>query len=124
MQADSRRVPLFLLPAAAFFVCLFFATLRLSEAPQIWYDEGYYAQVAINVADTGTQFIQVAPKSTEPTWTVSAGYTLFYPVALAYKLFGVGVVQGRAVMVFYILAFLIAAYVLIRKLHGPLIAGY
>jgi glycosyltransferase involved in cell wall biosynthesis len=99
------------------------ATYRLSEAPAIWYDEGYLTQVAMNVAEHGAQLMQVAPGQFISSGTVSSGFTLYYPVALFYKLFGVGVLQGRAMMAIYIIAFWLVSYLFIRSVLGGRIAG-
>lgn len=97
---------------------LFFATHRLSEAPHIWYDEGYFTQTAQNLALFGKQAIQVAPGEFVSASTVSGGYPFIAPIALSYKLFGIGVWQGRAAMVVFILAFFLAAVYLVTLLFG------
>jgi len=108
----------FLLLVLAIAIVLFAGTYRLSESPRFWYDEGIYAQVAMNLAEYGRQAIQVAPGEFVSTGTVTSGYPLFYPVAAAYKLFGVGVAEGRFAMVAFMVFLLIAAYLFIRFLFG------
>lgn len=119
----EHTVSLFLIAIAAVFT-IFFATYKLSESPAVWYDEGYHTEASIHIALYGTQGLQVAPGQFVSTQYVSSGFPLLYPVAFAYKLFGIGVLQGRAVMVCYIFLFVIAAYLLTRRLFGGDIAAW
>lgn len=104
---------------AAIAAAVFFATYKLSESPAIWYDEGFYTQMATNLVDTGRQVLQVAPNTFVSGAAVTAGFPLTYPVSLAYEWFGTGVIQGRAVMAVYLIIFMAAAYFLARILFGP-----
>lgn len=125
------RVELALVAVGLAFVTLF-STYKLSDSPAIWYDEGLYTQLAMNLAAGHGQVLQVAPGSFVSSSGITAGFPLTAPVALSYRLFGVGVVQGRVVMVVFMLLFTSAAYVLIRRLYGarsallmlPLLATY
>lgn len=112
---------LLILAAAAL---VFFGTFRLSESPAIWYDEGFYTQMAMNVSERGMQVIQTAPGTFVSGAAVTAGFPLIYPVSIAYDLFGIGVTQGRAAMVLFLVALAVAAYVLIRKLFGAWFASW
>lgn len=102
--------------ATALLLCA--ATYKLSEAPAVWFDEGLYSQAAMNLAEHGKQTIQTAPGSLISSAYLTVGYSVLFPVSLSYKLFSVGVVQGRAVIVLFTLAFAAAAYVLVRMLFG------
>ncbi len=95
------------------------ASYRLTEAPPIWYDEGYYIQAAMNIAERGEQVLQVAPGIYESTQYVTSGYPLFYPVALSLWVFGTDVLAARMPMILFIGAFACAAYFFVRRLHGP-----
>ena len=117
----SREYPLkleVLFIAALFVFVTFAATYRLTESPATWYDEGYLVQASKNLALYGQQQLQVAPGEFVSTASVSSGFTIFAPVALSFRLFGIGLLQARLVMVLYILAFCAAAYALIRSLFG------
>ncbi len=100
------------------------STYHLSESPGIWYDEGFYFQTSMNLAAHGVQELQIAPGSFVPTDTVTVGYPVLAPMAAAFKLFGVGVVQARSIGVISILGFCIAAYALIYLLYGARVAGW
>ncbi len=113
-----------LLVGMAFFVTLISGTYHLSESPGIWYDEGYYTQLAMNLVNSSTQSIQTAPGVFVSSATVTGGFPLTIPVAFSYKLFGVGVFQGRAVMVLYIFALLATVYMMTRSLFSARIASW
>lgn len=120
-QKISHALPIILV-CVAMGIGLFFALYRLTEAPGIWYDEGFYTQVAMNLAERGVQGLQIAPQQFISAKDVTVGYPLLAPVALSYTLFGVGVLQGRGVMVIFILALLLVAYAYSTLLFGSRIA--
>ena len=101
-----------------FIITLFFASHHLTESPPLWYDEGIYTQDALNVATYGASLIQTAPGHFESAWSSSGGFPFVYPIALSYKLFGVSVESGRAVMVVFMLLFVAAATFLVYTLFG------
>jgi 4-amino-4-deoxy-L-arabinose transferase-like glycosyltransferase len=103
-------------------ILLFFSCYQLTESPPIWFDEGLYTQVGMHIASHGVQLIQIAPDTFIPTSFITVGYPLLYPLGLAYKFFGTGVLQGRSVMVVFILGLGLVAYALIRQLHGKRMA--
>ena len=108
----------------AVLMLVFFATYHLIDSPAVWYDEGFYTQVAMSLAAHGVQQLQIAPDTFVSTKFVTSGFPLMLPVSWSYRLFGVGVLQGRAVMVLYMLAFAAAAYALIRMLFGRWYAAW
>lgn len=101
-----------------FVIAIFFSTYKLSESPGVWYDEGFYDQLAMNEAAYGQIALQVAPQKLVSATYVTVGYPLTYPLALSIKLFGAGVLQTRAVMALYIVAAIAASYILTRMLFG------
>ncbi len=119
-----RRHGALLLAAAGFLLFTFFASYHLSESPGIWFDEGMFTQTALNLERYGIQSIQTAPGQLISAGTVTGGFTFIAPIALLYKLFGPGVLQGRLVMLGFMLLFAAAAYAFIRKLFGPWCAAW
>lgn len=97
----------------------FLSFSHLTESPPVWYDEGTYSQIAENSALYGIDGFQIAPHTFESAWSVNGGFPFIMPITLSYKLFGVGVLQGRVVMAIFILLFSVASYLLIRRLYGP-----
>lgn len=101
----------------------FLSTYHLTESPPTWLDEGIITQTALNVLEHGPHAsLQTAPDTFVSAGYVSTAYTVTYPVALSLKLFGTGLLQARAVMVIFILGFLIAAYALMRREGGALLS--
>src|ERR1051326_6513130 len=92
------------LPGVALLVTAVAAFYKLSDSPGIWYDEGYYFQLAVNVVHYGREVIQLAPHEFMSAWSITVGYPLIYPVALSMKLFGIGVLQARVPMALFIIA--------------------
>ncbi len=101
-----------------FVYTLFFATYALTESPAVWYDEGIYLQVARTLAEEKVLGLPVAPHEFISAAHVTVGFPVTFPIATSFKLFGVGVLQARAVMVIFILAFVGAAYMLLRTTVG------
>jgi 4-amino-4-deoxy-L-arabinose transferase-like glycosyltransferase len=122
LSANQKFIRNLLIVFAASIIALIASTYRLSEAPGIWFDEGFYTQMAMNFAHEG-QVLQIAPGEYTSSSYTNVGYPLIAPVALSFKLFGVGVLQGRAVMAVFIILFLASSYFLIRKLFGRDIAA-
>ncbi len=87
-----------------------------------WFDEGSH----LLVPKTLVQFGRYAYASSEGfrTYgpTLSVGPTVMLPIALVFKLFGIGLVQARLVMVAYLLLTFILAYRLTRHLYGSMVA--
>jgi len=94
--------------ALAFIALLFFLCLYNLECyPRTWFDEGWHLQAAKHLARTGVYRFGPA-----------VGPTVFYPIAWAFRLFGVGLMQARLVMVGYLLLALAMFYLLVRQLYG------
>lgn len=116
----------FSLPVLIFAILLSisFGLFRLSESPPIWYDEGIYTQVAMNYAQHGVWGLQVAPEIfTSLSNRVTVGYPALYPVAMAYRLFGIGVWEGRLAIVIFLVGVVLITYFLVRKLFDQKIAS-
>lgn len=105
--------------------CIFmvgFSLANITENPPVWYDEGLFSQVAAHIASGEGEVLQLAPDDHISAWHMSAGWPLFYPIALFYKLFGVGVLQGRLVMLLFLVLFVGASFIAMKRLFGDRIA--
>lgn len=111
----AARIKTHLPVVICFLVVLFLSTYKLTESPPIWMDEGIITQVSRNVAESGEYRLQVAPGEFVSAGFVTTAYPATLPVALSFKIFGTGILQARIVMVLFILALFVAAYVLARK---------
>lgn len=95
---------------------LFFATYKLTESPPTWLDEGIITQVAMNIAERGPHAVlKVSPGQFVPAGYVSTSYPVTFPLAASFRLFGPGLLPARAVMALFIIAFVYAAYRLMRR---------
>lgn len=109
--------------ALLFCIAGFFATYHLKESPPVWYDEGFYVQSAANFATYGHTGLRVSPDTIEPSSKlITVGYPLVYPLAGWFTVFGVSVLSARSLMVLFILGFLLASYLLVRRLFNKELA--
>ena len=108
--------------AALLLLALIFSTYNLAYSPPPWFDEGWYLQVPRNLVLYG----QYAPLSSEGFRnhdTVVGVSPLFYlPIAAIFRLLGVGLLQARAVIVFYFLATCLLVYAVAQRLYGSRVA--
>lgn len=107
------------LPLAFIFcVTLFFSTYKLTESPKTWMDEGIISQVSKNLADYNKHALQVAPETFESAGVVSTGFPVTFPISLSFKLFGVGILQERAVMVVFIIVLILLVFFYLKRHWG------
>ncbi len=98
------------------------ALVNLPYYPRTWFDEGSH----LHVAKALVQFGRYADVSSEGFRaygpTLGVGPTVLLPIALVFKLFGIGLVQARLVMALYLLLTFAVAYRLTRHLYGSTVA--
>ncbi len=96
----------------------FLSLVNLTYAPPTWFDEGSH----LHVPKTLVRYGVYADISSEGFRyfgpTIGVGPTVMLPVAAAFKLAGVGLLQARLVIVAYLALALAALYLLARRLHG------
>jgi 4-amino-4-deoxy-L-arabinose transferase-like glycosyltransferase len=111
-----------ILVATLFVVAALLATINLPYAPRTWFDEGSH----LHVPKTLVQYGKYADISATPDGgvefryhgpTIGIGPTIMLPVAAVYQVFGVGLTQGRLVIVIYFAIALVAGYALARRLY-------
>ena len=123
-RISGRDIPLgrVLLYAIALAAVLFLALYHLSDYPLTWFDEGSH----LHVPKALVKFGEYADYSSEgfryygPTNGV--GPTLLLPIAGVFKLFDVGLLQARLVVVVYLLAALYLFFRLADHLEGKWLA--
>jgi hypothetical protein len=101
---------------------LFLALYNLTSYPATWFDEGSH----LHVPKTLVRFGVYADYSSEGFRyygpTVGIGPTIILPIAAVFRLFGIGLLQARLVMVAYLLAAIWVFFRLARELGGSRLA--
>lgn len=103
---------------AAFGVVCFLAFANLADYPLTWFDEGEHLGVARTIVRHGVYAEHTADGFRYYGPTTSVGPTVILPVAASFRLFGVGLVQGRLGMALYLIAAVVAFFALARLLAG------
>jgi 4-amino-4-deoxy-L-arabinose transferase-like glycosyltransferase len=97
---------------------LFLTLYNLTDYPLTWFDEGSH----LHVPKTLVRFGVYADYSSEGFRhygpTIGLGPTVMVPIAVAFRLFGIGLLQARLVMALYLLATVYAFYRLGHTLGG------
>jgi hypothetical protein len=93
---------------------------NLASYPTIWWDEAIFSETAANLVQHGRYaFTEQSPdKLSDLDFRISAGPAVILPVALAYKLFGVGVESGRLMAGAYLIFTFAALFLATRRLFG------
>jgi 4-amino-4-deoxy-L-arabinose transferase-like glycosyltransferase len=78
-------------------VCLL-AVYNLERYPRTWFDEGWWLQIPKNLALSGEYASRSAEGFRRSDTIISASPAFFLPVAGAFSLFGVGLLQARLVI--------------------------
>lgn len=104
------------------FSFLFMLCFRPTEMPPPWFDEGWTLSVARNWMETGkcARLLDGAPISaTGMAWN----FPVTGPIALSFRLFGVGILQGRVPSALFTIAATFLVYLLAKQMYGAKIAG-
>jgi hypothetical protein len=93
---------------------------NLANYPVLWWDEAIFSETAANLAQHGRYAftVQSPDQLSDLDFRISAGPAVILPVALAYHLLGVGLVQGRLVAGFYLVFTFLALFLASRRLFG------
>lgn len=102
-------------------ICILFAgTLNLNRVPPLWWDEGWTMNLAKNWVEIG-QYGHIKDGQLQPPG-LSAAFPVVLPIALSFRLFGVGIWQGRLPGVVYTLVSFILIFVLAKHLFSQRVA--
>jgi len=93
---------------------------NLAHYPVIWWDEGIFSETAANLVQHGRYAftLQSPDQLADLDFRISAGPAVILPVALAYRLLGVGLVAGRLVAGAYLALAFLALFLAARRLWG------
>jgi 4-amino-4-deoxy-L-arabinose transferase-like glycosyltransferase len=94
---------------------------NLANYPDLWWDEAIFSETAANVVQHGRYAftVQSPNQLSDFDFRISVGPAVILPVALSYRLLGVGLVQGRLVAGFYLVFVFLALFLVSRRLFGP-----
>lgn len=107
--------------AAALLIALF-SVAWLGDVPAVWFDEGSHLHVPQMLVERGAYADYSAGELRYGGPVLGVGPTVLLPIAASFKLFGVGVVQGRAVMVIFLWLFLWTTWLFTRELASERVA--
>jgi 4-amino-4-deoxy-L-arabinose transferase-like glycosyltransferase len=99
-------------------VFVFLAFYNLGDYPTTWFDEGSHLHVPKLLVRSGeySDYSSDGLRTFGPT--LGVGPTVMLPVAGAFKIFGIGLLQARAVIALFLLGALYLFYRLARNLDG------
>jgi len=95
--------------------------LKLEQVPSPWFDEGWVLPLARNWVELG-HYGYLLMGEPVPATSLSIGLPAVAPIALSFRLFGIGVWQGRLPGIFFTLGALGVLYYLARRLYDPSVA--
>jgi hypothetical protein len=96
----------------------FLATYHLASVPVTWFDEGVHLHVPKTLIQLGT-YADISSEGFRYFGpTIAVGPTVMLPIAVMFKLAGVGLLQARLVIVAYFLAAIGVFWVLARSAYG------
>jgi hypothetical protein len=114
---QNRRILVYSFIAALIFLM---GTLNLERMPALWWDEGWTLSVARNWVETGQYGRLLEGQPDSPG--LSAAFPVVAPVALSFKLFGIGLWQGRLPGVVFTGFSLVLVFYLAGQIYGQEIA--
>jgi 4-amino-4-deoxy-L-arabinose transferase-like glycosyltransferase len=98
-------------------ILLLLLTYRLEEIPPFWFDEGWVMSVARNWVELG-RYVSLVDGRPLPPSILNIGFPAVAPMALSFRLFGVGIWQGRLPGVLFTIGALCLLYHLVLCLRG------
>jgi len=90
------------------------------DSPSPWFDEGINLGVARSWVEHRVYSMRIGPNEfvEERASLITTNYPLLFFVAVAFKIFGVGLGQAKAVLFIFLALFLLLAYQLSKKMYG------
>lgn len=116
-EVKRERVALLIMVVVAGLLLL----LKPDRVPAPWFDEGWNLSVAANLVETGT-YSQLSLGQPVPPSLVSTGWPAILPLAASFRLFGVGVWQGRLPGIVFTAITFVLLYELARRLYNARVA--
>ena len=102
-----------------FFIAPYLAFHNLETNPRPWQDEGAYLSVAKSLAEHGVYAVENSDGYQTFGPIQSVGPTVIVPIAVGFRLYGVGLLQGRIIIVILSLITTMLFYFVGKRLFGP-----
>lgn len=118
MTPILKKIGLLLIVLIFAYLSLLF---RLDVAPQPWFDEGWVLAIAKNLAELG-HYGRLLNGMPIPESMINIGVSTIGPISIIFKLFGVGIAQGRIMSVICTIGSLVSLYYLSKILYNQIIA--
>lgn len=93
-------------------------TLRLAVYPPVWFDEGWSMNAARTLMEDGIYGTYTAAGHIPFDPGVTSGPTVIIPIALSFKLLGMGVVQARLIIVLFTLLGILGLHAIAAYVYG------
>ncbi|NWG35205.1 MAG: glycosyltransferase family 39 protein [Chloroflexi bacterium] len=117
--SKNRKI---LLWAIGLLLVYFLLFHNLTRFPVPWFDEGSHLHVPKTLVKYGV-YADISSEGFRYYGpTIGVGPTVMLPIAAAFKLFGIGLLQARLVMALYLLAAIYVFYRLVEHLAGRWVA--
>lgn len=99
---------------------ILFSLWRLPYSPATWFDEGINLGITKSLVNKGVYSLEVGPDEfvENRQFLITSNYPVLLPVAVSLKLFGFNLTAARLPMVLFLFLFLLAAYLLVKKLYS------
>lgn len=122
MNRLSFNIPDFL-KLLVFLTLIFIAMLSIKAdtVPYPWFDEGWTLVTARNWLEHGKYALRLENEWVSPE-TMTQAFTTTAPIALSFKLFGIGLVAGRVPNILYTIGIMAWLYMIAKQLYGTRVA--
>jgi 4-amino-4-deoxy-L-arabinose transferase-like glycosyltransferase len=117
LAANKLWVWLFIIACSCFI-----SFYKIGVTPLAWHDEGSAMLISKTLVQDGVYSVKTTTGYESFGPVQSVGPTVLLPIALVFKLFGVGIVQGRVIASIYLVFTLLAFYAITAKLFGHKVA--
>lgn len=106
--------------ASVFSLLLIVTFINIDQSPPAWWDEGWTLSITRNWVEMGHYGHLIDGQPRGPG--LEAAYPIVAPVAASFRLFGVGVWQGRLPSAFYLIASMSLIFFIAESLYNRTIA--
>ncbi|HLF26113.1 MAG TPA: glycosyltransferase family 39 protein [Anaerolineae bacterium] len=123
-RSSQRLTAARVLPVLTGLALIGLALLNLTLYPRPWFDEGSHLHVPKTLVTYGVYADYSSEGFRYFGPSIGIGPTVMLPIAASFKVFGIGLLQARLVMVAYLLVAVFACFVLARRLGGSRLAWF